>query len=139
MSNSRKFREKRYPKAIVCGMLEDNGRIFFLKQIGSDNIERFEVPHVLIYSGDPVSQLNEEFKKQTGIDSQVEDIILETKVNAGSRKKKFLVPCLVFRILAKNKTANLDAKFSGFKWLSLEDAKKQRLHKNSLWILSATN
>lgn len=135
MNSSRKFRERKFPKAVVCGMLEDNGRIFFLKQKGSDGNERFEVPHVLIYSGDPVSQLSEEFKKQTGIDSQVEDIILETKVNAGSRKNKFLIPCLIFRILAKNKTAKLDPRFSGFKWFSPVDAKKQRLHKNSLWVL----
>ncbi len=135
MANSRKLRERTHPKAVVCGMLEDNGRFFFLKQTGKDGLERFEVPHVLIYSGDPISQLTEEFKKQTGIDSQVKEIIFETKINTGSRKNKFLVPCLVFKITAKNKTAKPDSHFSGFKWLSLIDAKKQRLHKNSLWIL----
>lgn len=135
MANSKKLRERKYPKAVVCGMLEDNGRIIFLKQKGMDGIERFEVPHVLIYSGDPVSQIHDAFKKQTGIDPQVGEIILETKVNAGSRKNKFRVPCLVFKITAKNKTAKPDSQFSGFKWLSVNDAKKQKLHKNTLWIL----
>lgn len=136
MTNSRKLRERKYPQVVVCGMLEDNGRIFFLKQKGRDGLERFEVPHILVYSGDPISQIHDAFKKQTGLDPQIGEIILETKVNAGSRKNKVRVPCLVFKITAKNKTAKLDSSFSGFKWLSLNDAKKQRLHKNALWVLS---
>ncbi|MBU0532724.1 hypothetical protein KKB44_04475 [Candidatus Micrarchaeota archaeon] len=122
------------PKALACGMLEDNGRILFLKRI-SHGIERIELPCVLVHSGrSPVAEIKEKFTIQTGIDGEVHEIIIERRHNAGSRKRKIWVPCIVFKITAKNMGAKPSEEFSGFKWLSLENAKKQKLSRNTEWL-----
>lgn len=97
-------------------------------------IERIELPHVFAYSGDTISQLTEAFKNQTGIDGEVDEVVIETKYNAGSRRRKKFIPCLVFRISAKNRTAKPSSEFSGFKWLSLDNAKKEKLARTAEWI-----
>ena len=123
------------PKALACGMLEDNGRILFLIRKDTPSIERIELPNILVYSGrDPLAELKLEFVKQTGIDSQIGQIIFEARFNAGSRKRKEWVPCLVFAITARNRTAKPSNEFSGFKWLSIANAKEMRLTKRSEWI-----
>ena len=134
MSRTRKLKEKVLPKALVCGMLEDSGRILFLKRKDRQGTERLEMPCLLTYSGDPVSQLTETFREQTGIDGEVGEIAFETRHNAGSRKRKRFVPCLVFRIRAKGMRARPTPQFSGYKWLSLEDAKEEKLGRNAKWI-----
>ncbi|MEM5814809.1 MAG: hypothetical protein QXD77_03250 [Candidatus Aenigmatarchaeota archaeon] len=125
------------PKALACGMLEDGGRILFLLKPDRSGIERIEMPCVLVFSGaNPVAELTNEFSRQTGIDAQIHEIIFETRHNAGSRKRKAWVQCLVFRVTAKNRTARPSGEFSGFRWLSLYDAKKHKLGRNSEWIRS---
>lgn len=134
MSRTRRLKERTLPKALVCGMLEDSGRILFLKQKDRQGIERIEMPCLLTYSGDPVSQLTEAFREQTGIDGEIGEIAFETRHNAGSRRRKRFIPCLVFRASAKNRRARPAPGFSGYKWLSLEDAKREKLGKNAKWI-----
>lgn len=131
----RQRRNAPIPKAIACGMLEDRGRIFFLLRIDEHGGERLEIPCVFAYtSTDPISQLAETFKKQTGIDAEVCEIRFETRYNAGTRRNRKFIPCLVFRMRSKSAKATPAAEFSGFKWLSLDNAKKQKLGKITEWL-----
>jgi len=124
------------PKALVCGMLEDNGRMLFLIKSDVNGIERIELPSVIVPSGrSPVAEIKNEFLRATGIDGEVHEIIMESRFNAGSRKRRAMVPLLVFKITARNRSARPPInEFSGFKWLSLEDAKKMRLDRKLEWL-----
>lgn len=122
-------------KALACGLLEDEGRILFLKFKDSHGIERLEMPCILVYSGrSPVAEIKAEFPRQTCIDAEIHEIIIEERHNAGTRKRRNWVPCLVFKVTAKNRKANPSKEFSGYKWLSLEDAKKQKLGRKTEWL-----
>lgn len=123
------------PTALVCGMLEDNGRVLFLLKKDERGIECLEMPCILVYSGgNPLSDITNEFKRQTKIDGQVHESVLESRYNSGSRKRRQLIPVLVFKITAKNMTAKPADEFSGFKWLSFDSAKTQRLSRKLEWI-----
>ncbi|MBD3210682.1 hypothetical protein GF318_04850 [Candidatus Micrarchaeota archaeon] len=122
-------------KALACGLLGDGGRYLFLKQVDRHGIERLTLPCVLVYSGrSPVAELRGEFPGQTGIDGEIHEIIYEGRYNAGTRRRKNWVPCLVFKVTAKKRRAAPSSEFSGFRWLSLEDAKKQKLGRKSEWL-----
>jgi hypothetical protein len=124
------------PKALACGMLEDEGRALFLTRRDEHGTERIELPCVLVPSGrSPFAEIKGEFARQTGIDGQVHEIILEGRHNAGTRKRKIWVPCLVFQVTARERRAKPAGEFSGFRWLPLEEAKKQRLGRNAEWLL----
>jgi ADP-ribose pyrophosphatase YjhB (NUDIX family) len=123
------------PKALACGMLEDEGRVLFLVRTDEHGTERLEMPCVLVPSGrSPFAEIKTEFQRQTGIDAQVHEIVLESRYNAGTRKRKMWVPCLVFKVTARERRAKPSGEFSGFRWLSLEEAKKQRLGRNAEWL-----
>jgi hypothetical protein len=127
------------PKALACGMLEDGGRVLFLVRKDANGIERIEMPCVLVPSGrSPFAEIKETFGRLTGIaDCQVLEVELEGRTNSGSRKRRFWVPVLAFRISARNRTARPSGEFSGFRWLSLEEALKQRLTRNLEWLRTA--
>ncbi len=137
MSRERKYREKpEPPKALVCGMLEDEGRVLFLTFKDSHGIERLELPCVYArQQSDPVSQLGEAFLKQAGIDGEVGEIVLESRHNAGSRRRRRWIPCYVFGIKAKTRKADPGGGYTGFRWLSLKDAKKEKLGRKAEWLL----
>lgn len=123
------------PKALACGMLEDNGRVLFLVRADERGVERIELPSVVVPSGrSPVAEIRSEFLRQTGIDGEVHEAVLEGRHNAGSRKRRAWVPALVFKITAKQRNARPSAEFSGFRWLSLDDAKKERLGRSLEWL-----
>ena len=135
MSNARKLREKTFPKALACGMLRDNERILFLLRKDAHGTDRIELPSVEVLEGeDPVQKLSEEFKRQTGIDAEVHEIKMQKRYNAGSRRKKHWIPCLVFSMRAKNMKAKPSSEFSGFKWLTMEKAKTMKLGRKAEWI-----
>ena len=135
MTKARSLKEKlKVPKALVCGMLKDGNRVLFMKRKNTHGIERLEMPCILNYGEDPVAQLAQEFKMQTGIDGEVGEVVIEKKYNAGSRKKKIWIPCLVFKIMARNTRITVANEFSGFRWISIEDAKKEKLDKKLEWI-----
>ncbi len=136
MSDAKKLKERIIPKALVCGMLKDGGRILFLISKDQNGTERLELPCFFAYSDADIMRLAEEFKEQTGIDGEVGEVEIKTRHNAGSRKRKKWIPCLVFKISARNRTTRASSKFSGFKWLVLDGAKKYRLSRNVEWILS---
>ena len=135
MSNARQLRSKTFPKALACGMLRDNGRILFLIRKDRHGTERIELPSVEIFGEeDPVQKLTAEFRRQTGIDAEVCEIKMEKRYNAGSRKRKHWIPCLIFTMRAKNTKAVVAEEFSGFKWLSLEEAKKKKPGRKTEWL-----
>jgi len=126
------------PKALACGMLEDNGRVLFLVRRDMNGTERIEMPCILVASGrSPFAEIKSFFQKATGIDAEIHEIALEGRYNAGSRKRRNMVPVLAFRVSARNRTTRPMAGFSGFRWLSLDDARKQRLARNCEWLLRA--
>lgn len=127
--------KQKNPIALACGMLEDNGRVLFLLKKDERGIECLEIPCVQIFSGEnPLAKITEEFKRQTGIDGQVHESVIESKSNTGSRRKRYLVPVLVFKITAKNRTARPASEFSGFRWMSLDEGKNKRLSRKLEWI-----
>jgi len=135
MSNARKLREKTFPKALACGMLRDNERILFLMRKDVHGLERIELPSVEVSEGeDPVQKLTEEFKRQTGIDAEIREIKMQKRYNAGSRRKKHWIPCIIFSMRAKNTNAKPSSEFSGFKWLTLEKAKTMKLARKAEWL-----
>ena len=124
------------PKALVCALLEDNKRFLFLVRKDRTGIEKIELPCVLVPSGrSPFAEIKALFPQVTGIDGEIGEIVLEGKHNAGSRKKKNVVPALAFKVTAKNKSAKVSKDFSGFKWLSFEDFRKYRLGRNAERLL----
>lgn len=139
MSRQRSLTGTPIPKALACGMLEDGGRVLFLVKMDERGIERIEMPCVLVPSGrSPFAEIKEAFPRLTGIDGEIHEIVLEGRHNTGSRKRKSIVPCLVFRITARNRMAKPSSEFSGFRWLSMDDAKKQRLTRNAEWMWKET-
>jgi hypothetical protein len=128
----------RLPKALACGMLEDGGRVLFLVRTDERGVERIEMPCVVVPSGrSPFADMKEAFPRLTGIDGQVHEIVMEGRYNAGSRRRRVMVPCLVFKVTAKSMRAKPAPEFSGFRWLSLEDAKGQRLAGTATWLHNA--
>ncbi len=136
MSRVRQLKEKpEIPKALVCGILEDGGRILFLLKRGRHCIERLTLPCAPLFPGDnPVALLTEEFRFQTGIDAETGEMILEKRWNAGSRKRKRFVSVFIFEVSAKNRQAKPSKEFSGFKWARLDDAKGGMLDRRIEWI-----
>ena len=140
MSNVRKLRERTFPKALACGLLRDNERILFLMSKDVHGIERIELPSVEIFAEeDPVQKLTEEFKRQTGIDAEILEIKMQKRYNAGSRRKKHRIPCMIFSMRAKNMNAKASSEFSGFKWLTMEKAKTMKLGRKAEWILESAH
>jgi len=127
------------PKALACGMLEDGGRILFLVRTDRNGTEKIELPCVLVRSGrSPFAEIKERFGELTGIaDYEVHEISLEARYNAGSRRRRSWVPVVVFKVTARNRTAKPSGEFSGFRWLSLEDAKKKRWGRELEWLPKA--
>ena len=126
------------PKALACGMLEDDGRILFLVRTDERGVERIEMPCVLVPSGrSPFAEIKTEFARQAGIDGQVHEIVMESAYNAGTRRRRMRVPCMVFKVTARERRARPSAEFSGFRWLSLDEAKKQKLGRNAEWLSNA--
>lgn len=121
--------------ALACALIEDGGRVLFLKRKEGER-ELLELPCVLVEKGrNPVFELKEAVLAQTGIDAQVHEPVMEGRHNAGSRKRKKWIPALGFRVSAKSMSARVGAGFSGVKWIPLEEAKKERIGRKAEWLL----
>ncbi|MEW5996608.1 MAG: NUDIX hydrolase [Candidatus Micrarchaeota archaeon] len=126
------MRERKLAKApeysaLACAIIEDGGRVLFLKRVEGER-ELLELPCALVEKGrNPVAELKEWMLRKTAIDAQVQEPVMEGKYNAGSRKKRKWIPALGFRASAKNLSARVSGEYSGVKWISLEEAKKERL------------
>jgi hypothetical protein len=122
--------------SLACGLLQDGERYFFLKQKDRQGVERIGLPCAfLIHGQDPLKNLSEAFLEQTGIDGHVQGVVLKSRYNIGTRRNKRYIPVLGFFISSKSAKANVSKKFSGFCWLSLNDAKKKKLMRSCEWLL----
>ncbi len=65
----------------------------------------------------------------------MQEIQTQSEHNVGSRKRKRWIPVLGFKVSAKNAQAKPSAAFTGFCWLSLDEAKKKKLLRTSEWLL----
>jgi hypothetical protein len=126
---------ERIPKALICGMLKDEGRILFLTKKDRHGIVRLELPWIYGHTNvNPVGELAEAFLKYTGIEGQVGEIIYETRHNAGSRRRKRWIPCFVFQVTARNRRAEPGGGYTSFRWLSIDGAKKEKLGRQLEWL-----
>jgi hypothetical protein len=124
--------------ALACALFEDNGRYLFLQRMDERGRTIIELPSVLINEGeDPVASLSAYLHSSLSLDSQIHLISLRGKFNAGSRKRRHLIPVLAFRCSAKRMQPKLPAAYSGFRWLAAEDSLKEKLGRNSEWLMRA--
>lgn len=130
-----KIREK-MPVALVCGMLLDANRALFLAKKDEKGNETIELPCVPIYAGEnPAAAAVGALKEQAGIDAQAHEIIMRGKHNVGSRKRKEIVPVLVFRMGAKNVPAKVSSAFCGYRWLEEKQAATRKFSRKCEWLI----
>ncbi|MCX6771012.1 MAG: hypothetical protein NTX79_03080 [Candidatus Micrarchaeota archaeon] len=123
------------PAAIAAGLLEDGERALFLVRKNMLGEEIFEIPCAEIAGGEnPVAALCAAFRQQAGIDAEVHEILFERKHNAGTRKRRAIVPALVFKVTAKSHAVRLAPGFSGYKWLAPSDMGGKKLSRKSEWL-----
>jgi len=123
------------PSALVCGILEDGDRALFLKRQHATGGDAIELPSILITKAEnPVSSLSSAFREKTGIDAQVHEVLFERRYNVGSRKRKKSIPVLCFKLSAKNAKAVPGTGFSGYAWLTIEQARAMKKSKNTEWL-----
>ncbi|MEW6749020.1 MAG: hypothetical protein AB1295_04910 [Candidatus Micrarchaeota archaeon] len=119
---------KERPKALICGMLEEDGKVLFLKREGG-----IELPSVFGSLGaDPLSQMTEAFKKQSGIKAECGDVVIESRyeLEAGLR-----IPCLVFSMKRLREGEPEPATvYSGFEWLTMDEARKRKPAPKGTWL-----
>jgi len=97
--------------------------------------ELFEIPCVEVMAGEnPVAALVASFRAQTGIDAEVHEILFQRRHNAGTRKRRAIIPVLVFKLTAKSHAVRASQEFSGYKWLSPNDMAGKRLSRKSEWL-----
>lgn len=123
------------PTALAVGLLEDGDRALFLVRVDDKGQERLEMPCVEVMAGEnPVSALAAAFRQQTGIDAQVHGIKFERRHNAGSRKRRRLVPALVFELSAKSHAVKVAPEFSGYRWLEEKGLAGKMLSRKAEWL-----
>jgi len=123
------------PSALAVGMLEDGNRALFLCRANTLGQETLELPCILLQKGEnPVAAIGAEFRRQTGIDAQVHEILFERRMNAGSRKRKVFIPVLVFKVTARKSACSPAPEFSGYKWLERGDLTGKKLARNATWL-----
>ncbi len=121
------------PRAVVCGMLERDGKALFLSRKGPDGEERFELPWVIgTTRADPIGQIAEAYQKKTDIKVRTGDLFIESEVEEDGR----MLPVLVFRMETDAETLAPypGGGYTGFRWMSLEAAKKERLGAMARWL-----
>ncbi len=125
------------PAALAAGLLEDGERALFLVRKNERGEETFEIPCVELMAGEnPVATLCAAFRAQTGIDAEVHDILFQRRHNAGTRKRRALVPALVFKLTAKSHAVRIAPEFCGYKWLAPGDMGGKKLSRKSEWLRS---
>ncbi|MEM0437757.1 MAG: hypothetical protein QXU54_00475 [Candidatus Micrarchaeia archaeon] len=125
------------PHALVCGLLEDGGRVLFLVERTADGSERLSLPGRVITRGEnPSLAVKQCFESQAGLDVQVLEVMIQGRHNAGSRKNKVWVPALGVRVSAKNRFASPRPPFTGVRWVDMKMALgKVRLSRTAEWLL----
>lgn len=124
--------------ALVCAFFEDSGRALFLEKMDERGVVRLELPGLLINEGeDPVSALASFLRSTLSLDPQIHLIFLRGRYNAGTRKRRHLIPALAFRCSAKKVQPKIQAPYSGSVWLAAEDALSAKLGRTAEWLRQA--
>ena len=123
------------PSALAAGLLEDGERALFLARRSVLGEEMLEIPCVDVMQGEnPVAALSAAFRAQTGIDAEVHEILFQRKQNAGTRKRRAIIPVLVFKLTAKSHAVRAAPEFCGYKWLEPKDMGGRKLTRRSEWL-----
>jgi hypothetical protein len=123
------------PSALAAGLLEDGERALFLVRKNVLGEELLEIPCVDVMPGEnPVAALLAAFRAQTGIDAQVHEILFQRKHNAGTRKRRAIMPALVFKVTAKSHAVRASPEFCGYRWLEPKDMGGKKLSRKSEWL-----
>ncbi len=124
--------------ALVCAFFQDGARALFLEQKDERGITRLDLPSIIINEGeDPVSALAAYLRSTLAIDAQIHLICLRGKFNAGTRKRRRMIPALAFACSAKKIQPKIAPPYSGTVWLAAEDAFERKLGRNTEWLRSA--
>lgn len=115
------------PRAIICGMLEKDGRILFLEKDG-----KIEMPWVYgTLAGDPIGAIGEAFRKKTDVRVEVGVVVIEGKQKVDGKE----VPVLVLKMEPKDYDYRIvPADEFSVLWLTLEEARKKELLEHALWL-----
>lgn len=125
------------PSALAIGLLEDGDRALFLVRKNQLGEEQLEMPCVEIFASEnPVAALTAAFHTQTGIDAQVHEILYQKRHNAGTRKRRAIVPALVFKLTAKSHACRPASEFSGYRWLEIGQLAGKKLSRKCEWMRS---
>ncbi|VVC71868.1 Uncharacterised protein [uncultured archaeon] len=128
------------PELIACALIEDNGRILFLKSKSADGKDLISLPCAPVpKGGNPVQILSEAVKEQAGIDAHVQAPALKGRLNVGTRKSKYWIPAIAFTTTSKSLRASPSPPFTGTAWLSAIDALKKRFSRTSEWLRDCEN
>ncbi|MFA6907266.1 MAG: NUDIX domain-containing protein [Candidatus Micrarchaeia archaeon] len=123
------------PTGMAAGLLEDGERALFLVRKSVLGEELFEVPCAELMAGEnPVAAVAAAFRQQAGIDAEVHDILFQKKHNAGTRKRRAIIPVLVFKVTAKSHAVRAAPGFSGYRWLAPKDMAGKKLSRKSEWL-----
>lgn len=126
------------PRALICGMLEREGRALFLMKGDADGEGRIEMPWIYgTLSGDPVGALGEAFRKQTSVKVHAERIVMEGKEDIGEPGRPDIVPVLVFRMVADRRPLEEPYPAKGYDaclWLALDEARRMPLGAHARWL-----
>ncbi len=126
------------PRALVCGLLESEGKALFLLRRDESGVERLELPWIYgTIAADPVGAMGEAFRKQTGIKARAERIAFESKEDIGEEGRPDIVPVIVFSMASDRKAmAELYPahEYSGSLWLTMDEAKLRPLGKHARWL-----
>ncbi|MFA6214752.1 MAG: NUDIX domain-containing protein [Candidatus Micrarchaeia archaeon] len=123
------------PSALAAGLLEDGERALFLVRKNALGEELLEVPCVELMAGEnPVAALAAAFRAQAGIDAQVHEILFQRRHNAGTRKRRTVVPALVFKVTAKSHAVRPSPEFCGYRWLAPADMGGKKLSRKTEWL-----
>lgn len=111
------------PKAIICGILEKDGKILFLEKDG-----KLELPWVYgSQAGDPIGQIAEAYLKKTDVKVSPGPVIMEAKSD---------LPVHVLKMEPRAEIKPEPASGYSIVWLTLEEAAKRPLAKHFEWISS---
>ena len=122
-------------RTLVCGLLERDGKALFLLRTDEHGNDRLELPHVFSNSrSDPLNQIASAFTMQTSVKVHTGAMVFESQFNDGTDANPQLAPAYAFRMIAEDEKVVPATYFSGYKWLSLEDAKKKNLATTMEWI-----
>ncbi len=115
------------PRAIICGLLERDGKILFLEKDGL-----IELPWIYgTLAGDPINAIGQAYRMKTDVKVNVGPLAYEGKAIINDEH----LPVLVLKMEPKEEeyvVTIADSKKAV--WLTIEEAKKKKLADQAKWL-----